>query len=102
MYDNIHHLIMSQTGDNKTNNPWSLRDQIYLCVKDDNSMRNYSCSPYDSFEQADAYYKQNFVSTDGPRPSTMVSISKIWPKAMISHILQYKLADSFINVRKNV
>ncbi len=90
----------SQTSDNtNTNNKsWSFRDQIYLCVKDGNNLRNYSCSVYDSFEQADTYYKQNFVSTNGP--STMVSVSRFWPKSVIPHVLRYKLAESFINVKK--
>ena len=90
----IHHLVSQPLVDrtNNTNKSW---DQIYLCVKDDNNLRDFTCSPYDSFEQADAYFKQNF---DLPRTqSTMIQVSRILPKQMIPHILRYKLAKSFIN-----
>ena len=60
MFDNINNLAnlaMRQSNDDKQLS-WSW-NQVYLCVKDDNNVRDYSCSPHGSFELANAFFKQN-------------------------------------------
>lgn len=91
MYDNINHLVLKQSNDDKQLS-WN---QVYLCVKDDNNLRDYSCSPHKSFEQADAYFKQNFKASQ----STMVEVNGFLPKQLLHHVLKYKLANSFINIK---
>lgn len=70
-------------------------DDIYLCVR--NRFNEFSCSSHDSFEHADAHYKQKLET--GNELSTMIPVSKLWPKPLISDVLRYKLSKTFISVK---
>jgi hypothetical protein len=70
-------------------------NRIYLCTKEKSELIRYSCSPYESFEQADSYYKRNHESGT---LSTMVSLPRLLPQSFHQRALEHKLMNTFIKV----
>jgi hypothetical protein len=62
--------------------------KVYLCTQMPSSW-TYECRMFNSFQEADAYYTQNYETT---RPkSTMLDICKYTPLFLHRPILNYKL-----------
>ena len=68
---------------------------VFLCVKD--VKRNkFTCKEFESFLEADKYFKDNHKNTDCH--STMIPVCKFMPIIAKRQVLQYKLANIFNRV----
>jgi len=101
MEDKSHTLSKTPNNDQKKvmyNDPdegaWAW-NRIYLCTKEKNELIRYSCSPYDTYEQADSYFRKNHESGT---LSTMVSLPRVLPQSFHQHALEHKLVHTFIKV----
>ena len=74
--------------------------KIYLCVKMRDNIdffsRRYNCIPFDTYEDADTFYDNNY-NKNKVESSTMMPVCKYVPSAFHPAILNYKLAKVFIN-----
>ena len=74
--------------------------KIYLCVKLRDKMEyfylNYNCIKFDTYEEADKYYKKSFEDKT-IESSTMMPVCKYVPEYFHPMILNYKLSKLFID-----
>ena len=77
---------------------WRYND-YYLCTinNEKNIVKEYVCSIYDSYEQADQHYKNNVPYKT---VSTMFSVSHFMPNFLRPYYLKHKLANTFIRIKE--
>ena len=68
---------------------------VYLCVL---TLQNtFECKKFDSYEEADNHYSSFYNYNKEMPKSTMLSVCKYTPYFLRQRILNYKLANLFIN-----
>ena len=75
--------------------------KIYLCVKLHDKMEcfslNYNCIKFDTYKEADEYYKEKFENNVRVDSSTLMPVCKYIPEYFHPLILNYKLSKLFID-----
>jgi hypothetical protein len=76
---------------------------IMLCVKTTKFKNCFECQRFDSFLKADEYFKNKYTNKSELICSSMIPISKLYPRFMESYVLEYKLSKQFnkINILDN-
>jgi hypothetical protein len=71
--------------------------EVYLCVsvkenKNNKFLNKFTCKKFDTYEEADKYYKERY---DVVNVSTMLTMCKFTPTCLKEQILNYKLSKIF-------
>jgi len=75
---------------------------VYLCVKKKEKEKkehyslNFKCIKFDTYEEADTYYKKNY-NTRQEEYSTLMPFCRFIPSHFHEPVLNYKLSKLFIN-----
>lgn len=75
---------------------------VYLCVKEKEKEKiehyflNFKCIKFDTFEEADRYYKQKY-NRQQAEYSTLMPLCRFIPSYFHEPVLNYKLSKLFIN-----
>lgn len=73
---------------------------VYLCVKEKEKTEHYSlnfkCIKFDTYEEADTYYKKNYNRRQ-EEFSTLMPLCRFIPFYFHESVLNYKLSKLFIN-----
>lgn len=69
---------------------------IYLCYKPNKYNKQFKCIKFNSYEDADQYYKENHSG----KQSTLFPVYKYMPQFMKNMSIHYKLSKTFIHIDK--
>ena len=75
--------------------------KIYLCVdmtSNKNKPSDFKCMKFNTFEEADKYYRENYEEHWKGKRSTMVKINPMIPSMYEMHMIRHKIQLLTLNV----